>query len=116
MQTIELFNVPDVPECTVELPEGMTLIDADVELGNGVDIEDEIRVYYMDQRASDKLITLSWYVLGIGMEVPDAFPGRFFKRVRMSDGSARFLFFKADAKKRDPIVVKVPDEGPKRVK
>ena len=45
-------------------------------------------------------------------EVADNFPGQFFKRVKMSDGSARFLFFKQDVKKRDPIVANIPTAAP----
>lgn len=105
MQTIEMFTVPDVPECTVELPQGLRLMDARV-------VDDEIVVYYMDQRASDEGVTLTWYVFGLGMEVPDAFPASLYKSVEMSDGSIRFLFFKQDAKKREPIVAKVPGDKP----
>ena len=108
MQTIERFILPDVPECTVELPQGLKLIDAATEVGIDLETDDEIRVYYMDTGVDLPPITLTWYVLGLGMEVPDAFPGQFFKRVEMSDGSLRFLFFKMNPTKRDPIVAKVP--------
>lgn len=107
MQTIEKFVIPDVPECTVELPQGLALIDADIDYAT-----EEMVVYYMDQRASDETVTLTWYVLGIGMEVPDAFPGKYFSSVVMSDGGRRFLFFKQNAKKREPIVAHVPDAKP----
>ena len=108
MQTIEFFIVPDVPECTVELPQGLKLMDA------RVDVDDQIVVYYMDQRASDEGVTITWYVMGVNSEIPDAFPASLYKSVEMSDGSIRFLFFKQDAKKREPIVAKVP--GPRAVK
>ena len=105
MQTIECFTVPDVPECTVVLPQALKLIGAR-------QVDDEIVVYYMDQNASDETITLTWYVLGLGMEVPDAFPGQYFNRVEMSDGFSRFLFFKQNAAKREPIVAQVPGAKP----
>ena len=102
MQSIENFILPDAPESTVELPQGLTLISA------ATDPDENIRVYYMDSRSSDELVTLSWYVLGESIEVADNFPGKFFKAVEMGDGYPRFLFFKQNAKKRDPIVAKVP--------
>jgi len=107
MKTIEFFRIPNVPECTVILPQGLSLIDADVETDDKTD--DEINIYYMDDRASDQTVVLTWYVLTLGMEVADNFPGVFFKRVTMSDGFVRFLFFKQDAKKRPPIVAVVKD-------
>ena len=109
MQSIEYFELPDVPECTVELPQGLKLIDAATEVGIDLETDDVIRVYYMDTGVDLPPVTLTWYVLGLGMEVPDAFPGQFFKRVEMADGSGRFLFFKMNSTKRDPIVAKVPD-------
>lgn len=108
MKTIELFTVPDAPECSVVLPQGLTLLDA--ECG----FDDEIQVYYIDQNISDDTVTLTWYALGLGMEVADNFPGTYFKQVTMPDGSARFLFFKQDAKKRAPIVARLPGDKDKK--
>lgn len=108
MQAIEFFKIPDVPECTVEVPQGLKLIDCTV----GSD--DDIYVYYMDPRASDETVTLTWYVFGLAVNVPDAFAGTFYKRVEMSDGSQRFIFFKQNTKKRKPIVAKVPRAEPEK--
>lgn len=105
MQSIASFTLPDVAECTVELPQGLALIDASVWFAPN---DDKIKVFYMDSRSSDEMVTLTWYALSPGLEVADNFPGKFFKRVTMSDGHSRFLFFKQDAKKREPIVAQVP--------
>lgn len=109
MKTIQSFVIPDVPECMVELPQGLGLMGAAY---NSAD--DVIEVFYMDDTVSEETVTLTWYVLGVGMEVADNFPGKFFARVDVAERGYRFLFFKQDAKKRDPIVAKVP--GPRPVK
>lgn len=106
MQSIQCFTIPDAPECTVVLPQGLQLIGAR-------EVDGDIVVYYMDPKDSDGTVTLTWYALALGMEVPDAFPGKYFARVDMGDNSERFLFFKQDAKKREPIVAQVPGAKPK---
>lgn len=111
MQSIELFVVPDEPESNVSLPVGVKLIDAHT---NYLEDSDEISVYYMDPGESDETLNITFYVLFDGAEVGDTFPGSYFKKVRMSDGTLRFIFFKIDRKKRAPIVVEVPDAEPKK--
>ena len=111
MQTIEQFVIPDEPESKVTLPVGTKLIDVHTQF---LEDSDEISVYYMDPGESDETISIRFYVLFDGAEVGDAFPAQYFKKVRMSDGTLRFIFFKIDRKKREPIVVEVPDAKPKK--
>lgn len=106
MKILEFFHIPDAPESTVELPQGLALIDAKV------DAQDEIRIYFVDDQISDDKVTITFYVLGLESEVADNFPGRYFKRLETSDGRDRFIYFKQNAKKREPIVAKVPDAKP----
>lgn len=103
MKSIEQFTIPDAPECTVELPLGLVLFDAR-------QTDDGITLYYMDAKVTDEVRTVTWYVLGLGTEVADNFPGTYFKHITMRNGFDRFLFYKQNPKKREPIVAKVPGE------
>jgi len=103
MKQIQKFTIPYAAELTVEVPQGLSLLTA------SDNDEGDISVYYVDQNISDDMVTLSFYVLGEGMDVADNFPGQFFKEVTAEDGAVWFVFFKQDAKKRKPIVAKVAE-------
>jgi hypothetical protein len=105
MKTLQFFSLPDAPESTVELPLNVGILDAVAEGGN-------IHIFIVDDESTDDHVTLTFYVLGELDEIADNFPGKFFKRVEV-EGEHKFIFFKQNAKKREPIVAQVPGAKPK---
>lgn len=101
MYTVTVFPIPDAPECTVDLPLGVSLLDASVHNG-------DIMIHYTDPDGfGNDTQELTFYVINEGQNVADNFPGKFFKRVEVDDAD-KYIFFKQGKTKREPIVAKLP--------
>lgn len=110
MKQIKSFILPDQPETIITLYLGSTLLDAEA-----LENDDEtIVVTYLDDTGSDQEVELTFYVLKSGDEIPDAFPGTYFKRVSLPvTGEQRFIFMRNPARprKQRPPIVAMPKKG-----